>query len=126
MAGLLDAISIGLSGLTAADAQLNVTAKNIANLNTSGYKSERVDLVELSGGGVRAAGISRDTSKGALDATGVEGSNVDLAAQAVDLIREKSLYRANALVVKTADQLLGSLLDIFDHGQKSRRGTWAR
>jgi flagellar hook-associated protein FlgK len=38
----------------------------------------------------------------------------DLAQNVVDLIGEKTSFKANALVLKTADQTLGTLLDIFD------------
>ncbi len=38
----------------------------------------------------------------------------DLAQNAVDLLSEKTTYKANALVLKTANQMLGTLLDVFD------------
>jgi flagellar basal-body rod protein FlgC len=115
MSGLMDVLSIGGSGMNAAMTQLNVTANNIANLNTPGYQSQGVDLVSLSQGGVGVGGITTDTTPGPVDPTGKEQSNVDLASQSIDLMREKTLYDANAAVVRTGNQMLGSLLDMFDH-----------
>jgi flagellar basal body rod protein FlgC len=50
--------------------------------------------------------------------TGTPDSN-DLAENAVDLITEKTDFKANALVLKSADQMLGSLLDILDTPRRS-------
>jgi flagellar basal body rod protein FlgC len=50
--------------------------------------------------------------------TGTPGSD-DLAENAVDLISEKTAFKANALVLKSADQMLGSLLDILDTPRRS-------
>jgi len=38
----------------------------------------------------------------------------DLTQNVVDLSTEKMAYKADALVLKTANQTLGTLLDIFD------------
>ena len=38
---------IALSGLNAASADLNVTANNIANVNTAGFKSSRAEFADL-------------------------------------------------------------------------------
>jgi flagellar basal body rod protein FlgG len=112
--GLNSVLSIAGSGLAAAGAQMAVTASNLANLETGGYQARRADLVELSGGGVGVGGVSSDPAPGALDAEGVEGSNVDPAKEVVDLMREKTLYTANAAVVTAADRMVGSLLNILD------------
>jgi flagellar basal-body rod protein FlgC len=115
MSGLMDVMSIAASGLNAAQTQLAVTANNVANVNTPGYQAQRVDLVDLSPNGVGVGGITTDSSPVPADANGKPtGSNVDLAGQSVDLMREKTLYTANAAVIKTADQMLGTLLDMFD------------
>src|SRR3546814_10816465 len=38
---------IALSGLNAASADLNVTANNIANVNTTGFKSSRAEFADM-------------------------------------------------------------------------------
>lgn len=106
------ATSISLSGMQAASAMLNVTANNIANLNTPGFNPSRADLVELSGGGVSVAGTSFDDNP--QTAPDTQTSNVDLPTETVNLKLSQTLYDANAMVLKTADQMTGTLLNIFD------------
>lgn len=115
--------SIALSGLQAANAQLNATADNIANADTPGYKAQRPDLVELSTGGVAVGGITRNPAPGPTQPDGSQGSNVDLANEMVNLTRAKLLYRANAAVLKTADQMTGNLLDILDTDRRRNPDT---
>jgi flagellar hook protein FlgE len=109
----MDLFGIALSGMQAAQTQLNVAANNIANADTPGYQSRRADLVELSTGGVGVAGVTADTTS-APQSDGSNGSNVDLASQFVSLQQAKTLYAANAMVVKAADQMTGTLLNILD------------
>ncbi len=48
-------------------------------------------------------------------ATATTGDGVpDLVSNVVDLIGERTLYKANALVLKTTDRMLGTLLDVLD------------
>lgn len=60
----MNAIYSGLSGMQAAEAVQSVTANNIANINTPGFKSRLASLAELSGGGVKVAGITANTADG--------------------------------------------------------------
>jgi flagellar hook protein FlgE len=80
--------NIALSGLNAASADLNVTANNIANTSTSGFKESRAEFAELfavssqgvannqSGQGVRVSNIAQQFSQGNIDFT---DSSLDLA-----------------------------------------------
>ncbi|MHC4915017.1 MAG: flagellar hook-basal body protein [Planctomycetota bacterium] len=62
--------SIAVSALRAVfDRQAN-TANNIANVNTSGFKSSRVHQQESYGGGVHIAAVHRDLTQGPLQPTG--------------------------------------------------------
>lgn len=116
----MDIYSIALSGLQTAQAQLNVGAQNVANLDTPGYQSRQADIVELSGGGVAVAGVSVNPSPGPAQPDGAQGSNVDLANEAVNLTRARLLYSANAALVRIGNRITGSLLDITDdHRHKS-------
>jgi flagellar hook protein FlgE len=49
---------ISLSGLNAASSFLNVTANNIANVNTTGFKRSRANFVELFASGLQSMGAS--------------------------------------------------------------------
>ncbi len=73
--------AIALSGLNAASADLGVTANNVANVNTSGFKSSRTQFAEVfavgtqsvsssaSGSGVRISAIAQQFTQGNIDFT---------------------------------------------------------
>jgi len=79
---------IALSGLNAAQADLNVTANNIANTSTNGFKGSRTEFADLfavslqgvssnaSGNGVRVAAVTQQFAQGNIEFT---DSNLDLA-----------------------------------------------
>jgi flagellar hook protein FlgE len=65
-----------LSGLAAATADIRVTSNNIANANTTAFKSSRAEFADLFtgdpaqlGAGVRLAGIRQDFTQGNIDTT---------------------------------------------------------
>jgi flagellar hook protein FlgE len=49
-----------------------------------------------------------------------DGPEVDLAHEAVQLRIGQTLYSANAAVVRAGDEMLGTLLDMFDDGRRRR------
>ncbi len=117
--GISDTFNIALSGLQAADALVNNSASNIANADSAGYKQTSVNLSNLpNNGGVQVSSITTDPTAGPIDENGKEGSNTDLAKNLVDLYRAKTLYDANAAVIRMASKLTGTLLDMFDDGTK--------
>ncbi len=73
--------AIALSGLNAASADLEVTANNVANVNTNGFKESRAQFSEVfavgtqsvgntaSGGGVRLSNIAQQFTQGNIDFT---------------------------------------------------------
>jgi flagellar hook protein FlgE len=79
---------VALSGLNAASADLGVTANNIANSATTGFKESRTEFAELyavssqgvaslaSGSGVRVSDIAQQFGQGNIDFT---DNNLDLA-----------------------------------------------
>ena len=79
---------IALSGLNSANSDLDITANNIANVNTTGFKRSRGNFAELfatglqsvssqaSGLGSRLATVQQEFSQGSIDFT---SSNLDLA-----------------------------------------------
>jgi flagellar basal-body rod protein FlgC len=114
---MISAIHTALSGLTAFAKQLDVVSHNVANVNTDGFKKSRTEFVEVETGGVLpvvqkddSAGpaVLKDTSHGP---TQVELSNVDLGEEAVNQIIAQRGFEANLRTLKTADDMLGSILD---------------
>jgi flagellar basal-body rod protein FlgG len=80
---MLEGLYSAAAGMSAQQEQLNAISNDLANLSTSGYKSERVAFSDLlynpvvmagtessAGGGARADVIGRSQSEGALQETG--------------------------------------------------------
>ncbi|MGX9720107.1 flagellar hook protein FlgE [Stenotrophomonas acidaminiphila] len=79
-----------LSGISAANADLNVTANNIANVNTVGFKESRAEFADVLnatgyglrnnaiGSGVRLTNVAQQFSQGNIDQT---GRSLDLAIE---------------------------------------------
>lgn len=113
---MLNGIAAAASGVVAAQKTVDVAAKNIANADTDGYKKERVTLRDTPSG-VQAS-AERITTPGPLLARGdgppVEGSNVELVEEMVALMEAKPAYGADLKVLKAQDEMLGSLLDLFE------------
>lgn len=123
--------SIALSGLQAATTRASGAASNIANRNTSGRVSEEgtfsgypalaTEQSARAGGGVSASltpvdpafVLAVDASDPNADDDGVvglpAGSDIE---DVVELRRAQQAYEANAAVLRTADELSRSLLDI--------------
>ncbi|MFQ5330177.1 MAG: flagellar basal body rod C-terminal domain-containing protein [Thermodesulfobacteriota bacterium] len=113
---MLSAVNLSLSGIHAAFKQLNVSANNVANSNTDGFKGDRVTLSEGKNGGV-ATNIEKSNAPGPLyqPTTGMlaEASNVNLAEEMVSQITSRHILGANIAAYKTADEMHSALLDIF-------------
>ncbi len=84
----MSSFSIALSGLTAANSNLDVTANNIANADTIGFKGSRAEFADVYasgavnlntsvvGEGVRLAATAQQFTQGNITTT---SSNLDLA-----------------------------------------------
>lgn len=80
--------NVSLSGINAANADLNVTANNVANVNTTGFKESRAEFADLfnatsyglsrnaMGSGVRLSNVAQQFSQGNINQT---GRSLDLA-----------------------------------------------
>jgi flagellar basal-body rod protein FlgC len=115
---MIGAIHSALSGLIAFSSQIGVTAHNVANVNTNGFKKSQTELIAQETGGVLAV-IQKNESAGPtiLNDTGygpaqLELSNVDFGEEAVNQIIGQRGFEANLQALKTADEMLGSILDI--------------
>lgn len=122
-------IDVSISALNAYSTRAQVTANNIANVNTDGFKSSRADLETGHGGqGVQVSAITEDTSAGPMvqslvptanPLTGrieteyqwVEGSNTDVSREMVTLMTTERAYTANAATIRTWDEMVGTILD---------------
>jgi len=95
-----------------------VTANNVANAQTEGFKKSRTILDEGATGGVRAT-IEKVNTSGSFVAKEtdqgfnvVEQSNVDLGKEMVDLISERRFFEANIGALNIQKTTIGNLLDL--------------
>ena len=93
--------SIALSGINTAQTRLQVAAHNIANLSTPDFRRQEVTQNTQADGGTRAV-IGRADTIGP-----------DLVGDLVRQLQAKHDFLANLSVLKTSNETLGSLLDIF-------------
>lgn len=133
----MNAASIALSGMRAAEARLQASANNVANIRSEGavppndgsqpaadatpvYKPQRVESREAPGGGVSARIVSdtsfnqvfRPESKDADTDGMVAEPKVDLAQEAVNQISAAQQYAANIKVMQSATTMSQQMLSI--------------
>ncbi len=113
---MISSINNSISGIQAALDLQSVSAGNIANVATDEFKSD-VAVVEAEDNGGVTVTMTKNTEPGVVydrgDGVEIESSNVDLASEITNQISSKSFLQANVAAVKTADEMLGSLLDIL-------------
>jgi flagellar basal-body rod protein FlgC len=116
---MVKGIPASLEAIHALAERFNRTAKNVANVNTDGYKADRVVLQEGPAGGVRAV-VETDNTPGPVRLEQaesgfepVEMSNVDLAREMTTMMVDQRHYEANLKVIKSEDERLGTTLDIL-------------
>ncbi len=92
--------SIAVSGVQAASARMDAAAHNIANAQTPGFHRQQVHARSQETAGVM-------TTVGQADEVGP-----DLARDLVEQKAASYQYKANLKTIQTADQMMGSLLDL--------------
>ena len=91
--------AIASSGLQAAQLRLGTSAHNVANSQTAPFQRQSVAQQAQPGGGVSA---SVQTAR---------HSGANLEADMVEQMSATYAFKANLQTLRTADHLLGSLLD---------------
>ncbi len=112
---MIRALSSALAGALARQTQVDAAAKNLANATTRGYKRLEVTLQETPGG-VRAQAAREETPGPPVppeppDTEPAEGSNTDPVREIATMIEGQRGFEADLQVLRTADEMLGTLLD---------------
>lgn len=106
-----------ISALQAYGKKMTVVSNNVANVNSDGYKKSSAILMEGAAGRSVTVDIRKSDQPGAqvTESSGEtrELSNVDLAEEFPQTMITQRGYEANLKMVRTVDEMLGSLLDIF-------------
>ncbi|MDR1045422.1 MAG: hypothetical protein LBP33_09950 [Candidatus Adiutrix sp.] len=119
-----------LSAFSAYGLGLQNSAHNLANVLTNNFKAGRVTYGELPGtSGVRANGPQKLDVRGPLTPYGpglpppagadpaipegyAEGSTTEVGTEMLNLIVNSRTYQANARTVRTADEMLGTVINL--------------
>ena len=115
---MIGSIGSSVAALKAFGTKMDVTAKNIANVNSDEYKKSKVILEENSKGGVDSHVKTVDTPGPSIvsvengQETKRELSNVDLTEEMTEMIVTQNGYNANLKTIETEDEMLGDALDI--------------
>ena len=128
MSDLLSAMAASASGMTAQGARLRLSAENLANADTPGYRRKTVDFVPLdpadSGGAAVRTGRLHlfqgelpkiyDPGNPLADADGYyEGSSVKLMTEVADSREAQRSYEANLRMLDQARQMSRGLLELL-------------
>ena len=114
---MLPPLDAALSALKAFGQNMGITANNIANVNTDGYKKSRAVFEEGRHGEVEVREQRIDTPgapmspPGKDEAAARESSNVALEEEIPELITSVYGFRANLKTMQAQDEMLGRLLD---------------
>ncbi|BCS86791.1 flagellar basal body rod protein FlgC [Pseudodesulfovibrio sediminis] len=102
-----------LSALSALGTTQQVSANNIANVNTEEFRSSSVVLESGPGDqGVRVAAIRESTNPGPM-INGVEMSNTDIGREMVDMIQTGRAFSANTTFIRASEEMTGHLLNMI-------------
>jgi flagellar basal-body rod protein FlgC len=109
-------VDANVSALHALSTSQSVRANNLANSESVGFKKSRTVLEEKTAGGVTAS-VQRVSTPGPMllqdDGSTQELSNVDMAEELVGMIPTKHAYEANLNVLRTAEEMDQSTLDLI-------------
>ena len=116
---MISPVYSAISALRAYRTQMEVTADNIANVNTADFKKNRVALETEASGGARVdiecvnTSGSRYTERQGDTDVEKETSNVQLEEELPQMMVTQRAYEANLKALQAYDRMLGSLLDIL-------------
>jgi flagellar basal-body rod protein FlgC len=102
---MISSTNTSISAMRASALRLDVSAHNVANINTPNFAQTRVLQTEQTRGTAITAMQKVASQNPDLSAT-------DFAEEAVEMIISKNEFALNARVLKTQDRMLGELLDI--------------
>ena len=95
-----------ISGVRTALLRTDVSANDVANINTPGYRQVTPQQTDMLPAGTRISGLTRTPNDS------LELSNTDLATEMVELKTDKNTLSANLAVIKAQDKMTGEIIDL--------------
>lgn len=96
-----------VSGLQAAMLRQDVTANNVANINTRGFEQASAYQTDMLSQGTGISHIIKTPNNPSAD------SNTDLVKEVKEQKINKAAFQADLNVIKVKDRMMGTLLDMF-------------
>jgi flagellar basal-body rod protein FlgC len=110
----MDALSNAVSGLRAAQLQVDVAANNVANVNTPGFQPSVTEQESQAGGGVAAHVAAGQAPPNLPNVPAADQpSGTDLTTEMAALVTGPIAYAANGRVIDFSVQATRSLLDVL-------------
>ncbi len=123
MGDLFNSMNASVSGMSAQSTRLRLSAENIANADTPGYRRKLVPFEQVLDGTVRPGNVQLDRSEReriydpahpmAGEDGYYEGSNVNLMIEIADAREAQRSYEANLRMFDQARQMTSSILDLL-------------
>lgn len=98
--------AVSISGMHAAQTRQDITAHDVANINTDGFE-EYSAIQEDTNPGTSIASIRKTDTY-----SSTAPSNTDFAIEAKEMAINKTAYTAGGKVLRVQDQMTGELLDM--------------
>jgi len=105
-----------ISAMKAATQRLGVTAHNVANVNTRGFRAYRAEQTEVvEGPDQTGAGNIRERGAGtrAYNAGRERHSRQDLNKEMTDMMTERNTYKANAPAARVRNEMKKEAIDLL-------------
>lgn len=112
---MISGISSSLAALFTFGKKLSITAENVANSNTDGYKKTTATITENSLG-LPDITVTKDNTPGSLyqaQGTLIETSNVDYTEEFPQMMLAQRGYEANINALKAQTDIEKTLMDIL-------------
>jgi flagellar hook protein FlgE len=96
-----------VSGMQAATLRQDVTANNVANVNTDGFEQTTAYQTDVLPQGTRISHLARTPN------SPTAPSNTDLAKEITEQKINNAAFQADINVIKARDRMMGTILDMF-------------
>ncbi len=100
-------LNTAVQGMQVSLTRQDVTANNIANVQTRGYAQLNAQQASVQPMGVRVSAITPTPNPNPHE------SGTDLAQQMTNMIVDKNTFGANGKVFKVRDQMMGEVIDLI-------------
>ena len=109
-----------IAGINAFFDKMDVTANNIANINTDNFKRRVAEITQDKNGQPHinitidtTPGLEKPRKAGEPEKSSREMSNVNYAEETISMIEAQIGVKANVKTLQTEGEVLASLIDIF-------------